>query len=867
MKNNIPIRLFLLSWSLLFITNLVAQEEDARVKEDVYVDEEGVMRWEHNNSPVKGFGVNYSVPFAHAYRTGKRLDVELKEAIDNDVYHFSRLGFDLYRIHIWDTEISDEAGNLLKNEHLELFDYLISQLKERNINFVLTPIAYWGNGWPEPDEDTPGFSDEYGKAKSLTNPEAIKAQENYLAQFLNHVNPYTGIAYKNEPNVIAFEISNEPHHREGPEKVKEFINRMVTALRSTGTDKPIFYNVSHSIHLAETYAASKIDGGTFQWYPTGLGFGKELEGNLLPNVNDYEIPFDEIWLEEGLAKLVYEFDAADVMKSYIYPALARSFRQAGIQLATHFAYDPTFMSYANTEYNTHYMNLAYTPQKALALMISGEVFHQLPMYEDLGGYPDNFSFGDFLISYGKDLALLNSEEKFFYTNSNTIKPESLVDLMQIAGYGNSEVVKYKGRGAYFLDKLADGVWRLELMPDALVVRNPFGQNSLDKTIAVINHKPWEMKVNLPGLGADFLVSPLNQGNGYSTRSKAKSFIIEPGSYILKAEGKEYDLENDGQWEEDDLKAYVAPKTTVDKTYVLHEAVPTASVGTNLEISAEIISNEEIEKVEVWFRNGNIYNTAVLKPQGAYNYVTEVPEKLLKKGFLNYRIVVTTQQGSFTFPSGVEGNPAEWDFYDASQYRTAVVEPDYPVYLFNAAKDSENVVGEWMESLKIVPTKDKGEAEYQVNVEKLFEEDVENLNADPLYDYSFRYNFNRKIAGRRADLSEKDELVLKGRALNNKPVKLQVAFVMNNGSAFGEVIELQPGELDIYEVDLSDLKPVKTVILPRPYPSFLPYYFEHNLEEDFDLQNVESLQFSIGPGIPEGKLEEQHGVGIVNVRLQ
>jgi hypothetical protein len=127
------------------------------------------MRWGHNAEEVKGFGVNYSAPFAHGYRAAQRLGVDLKKAIDNDVYHFSRLGFDLYRIHVWDTEISDAEGNLLENEHLELFDYLLKQLKDRDINFVITPIAYWGNGWPEPDEDTPGFSNKYGKEGSLTN--------------------------------------------------------------------------------------------------------------------------------------------------------------------------------------------------------------------------------------------------------------------------------------------------------------------------------------------------------------------------------------------------------------------------------------------------------------------------------------------------------------------------------------------------------------------------------------------------------------------------------------------------------------------------------------------------------------------------
>ena len=131
--------------------------------------------------------------------------------------------------------------------------------------------------------------------------------------------------------------------------------------------------------IRDSYYAAGIDGGTFQWYPTGLGFQKELGGNMLPNVDQYQIPFDAVMKKNGSARIVYEFDAADMASSYMYPAMARSFRTAGIQLATHFSYDPTFLAPFNTEYNTHYMNLLYAPRKALSLMICAEVFRQIPV--------------------------------------------------------------------------------------------------------------------------------------------------------------------------------------------------------------------------------------------------------------------------------------------------------------------------------------------------------------------------------------------------------------------------------------------------------------------------------------------------------
>lgn len=866
MKNPGISRVLLLWVMIIFTAHPVfAQVSKKTNKQDVFVDENGVMRWGHNKEEVKGFGVNYSVPFAHAFRSGKKLGVDLKEAMRNDVYHFSRLGFDLYRIHVWDTEISDEEGNLLENEHLDHFDFLISELKKRNINFVLTPIAYWGNGWPEPDEDTPGFSNKYGKEGSLVNPLAIEAQENYLAQFLNHVNPYTGKAYKDEPNVIAFEVSNEPHHWEAPEKVQEFIERMIASLRSTGTKKPIFYNVTHSTQLAEIYAAAGIDGGTFQWYPTGLGFGKELEGNLLPNVNEYKIPFNDVWEKNGLAKLVYEFDAADVMKSYMYPAMARSFRQAGMQIGTHFAYDPTFMAAGNTEYDTHYMNLVYTPQKALALMISGEIFHELPMNKDLGGYPANLNFGNFSISYENDLAEMNSAEKFIYTNSTETRPKDLKKLKQIAGYGNSPVVQYSGKGAYFLDKLENGIWRLEVMPDAILVDNPFGNNSLDKTLAVIKHGEWEMTVQLPELGGNFSVTGVNSKNELVKSASGNSFSIEPGTYILSKNGKKAKASYKG-WPGDDLKAFFAPGTTVDKTYLIHEPVPSLSAGQSYNIEATVVSNEPIEQVQAWLRNGNTYESLDLQQGSAYTYMGEVPESLLKNGFLEYRIIVRTPEGTTTYPGGQEGDPGKWNFDPDEPYSIRVIDPEAPVYLFNAAQDHEDVVKKWLPTNNVIPTENPNKAEFQVNVEKLFEIDPENTNAEPVYDYSFRYNFTEKKKGRREALEEKENLVIEARALNGKSVKLQVALVMDNGRSFGKIIELQP-EVKEYEIDLSTLEPVQTVTLPRPYPTFLPLYFEHEIREPYDIKDAESLQFSIGPGLTETEQQEQHGVGIRTVRLE
>lgn len=853
--------------AFLLLLSFISEAQKTKVSENCYVDKAGIMRYSANDEEVHGFGVNYTLPFAHAYRSAKKLGIDPKKAIDNDVYHFSRLGFDLFRVHVWDTEISDSLGNLIENEQLDAFDYLLKKLNDNGIRSVLTPIAFWGNGWPEPDESTTGFSHKYGKADCLTNPEAIKAQANYLTQFMNYVNPYTGIAYKNDPNILAIEISNEPHHKESAEEVTKFIRQMLKAVQKSGSKKPVFYNVSHSVHLAEAYFKSGIHGGTFQWYPSGLGYQQELSGNLLPNVNDYHIPFDDVIKKYKGAKLVYEFDAADVGKSYIYPAMARSFREAGIQLATHFAYDPTFLAYANTEYNTHYMNLAYTPQKALSLMISAEIFHKVPMNKSFGVYPVNLAFDDFLVDYKNDLALYNSDKKFIYTNSHSFKPKDQNKLELIAGFGNSELIKYDGLGAYFLDKLENGVWRLEVMPDAIWIDNPFGKNSLNKTVAVIQWNNHKMQIDLSDLGADFEVEAVNRGNESKNQTSNGEIFISPGTYILSKKGINKKWSASDKWKSGLLSDFYAPSSTLKKPYFLHKSQQEASESSSIEIDIEYISPEKPQQIDLLVFVA--YNRKIIPFQknGLYSYQAIIPQEMLSAGILSYQIIIKQNNGDFvTYPAEKKGKPFDWDFYDRSTYQLRIVPENYPIHLFNAASESDLLVKEWRNTFKLIPTAKDLEYEYQMNIEQLFQIDNENLFAEPIYDYSFKHFIIERIKSRKSDLDLMKNFVFNGRSLNDKPCKLQIAFVMDNGASFGGMIEIGPESKDYY-LSLDNIKPVKTVTLPRPYPTFLPYYFEHDLNETFDIQKIESIQFSIGPGIPEKELNVKHGIAIISCRLE
>ena len=230
----------------------------------------------------------------------------------------------------------------------------------RGIKIILTTMQFGDNGYPEGGTPAEGFSRKYGKQGCLENRESWPLQERYLTQFMDHVNPRTGLAYKNDPDILAFEICNEPGHWDYALTV-EYINTMAKAIRDTGCAKPILYNMSHGIPVFQAYLDANVQGGTFQWYPSNLVANHEQWGNFLPYVDDYPIPFAGNAKFKSKAKIFYEFDSADIGRSYLYPAMARSMRTAGAQFATQFAYDPMYLASANTEYQTHYLNpVSYT---------------------------------------------------------------------------------------------------------------------------------------------------------------------------------------------------------------------------------------------------------------------------------------------------------------------------------------------------------------------------------------------------------------------------------------------------------------------------------------------------------------------------
>jgi hypothetical protein len=354
----------------------------------VFLDDEGVVRWTDARAEVVLFGANYALPSSSDYRAAGYLTADRKRLIDQDVAHMARMGWDGLRVAFWgDWQNADRDGNLIENDHLDLLDYLVFRARERGIYILFNPIHTYHAGWPDAMGDTfPGFAAHVQKERLGTDSAAIAAQVNYVGQILRHVNPYTGVALKDEPSILFIEMINEPvHHPDDLEGSVRYIDALVGAARAAGSRAITFHNVSQDFRIAEAIRRSTVQGASFGWYPTGLNSGRELRGNSLRTVEAYPEFANPVL--RGMPRLVYEFDSADQLTGYMYPAMARTFRAGGVQLAAMFAYDMLETSSRNLGWQTHRLNLVYTPRKAMSAVIAAEVMRRLPRSGSYGPYP------------------------------------------------------------------------------------------------------------------------------------------------------------------------------------------------------------------------------------------------------------------------------------------------------------------------------------------------------------------------------------------------------------------------------------------------------------------------------------------------
>jgi hypothetical protein len=108
-------------------------------------------------------------------------------------------------------------------------------------------------------------------------------------------------------------------------------------------------------------------------------------------------------------------------------------------------------------------------------------------------------------------------------------------------------------------------------------------------------------------------------------------------------------------------------------------------------------------------------------------------------------------------------------------------------------------------------------------------------------------------------------VIRARTLEPQPVKAKITLINKDGFAFSSSVTLTNSFQDI-EIPLTDLKPDSMMLLPRPYPEFMPLWFKAKGESSFDLSEIEKVQVTIGTDVKESEFKRPFNLEVQSIWL-
>ncbi len=188
----------------------------------------GTLEFE-DKTPVKFFGTNVVNP--DMFRS--------KEETDLYVKRLAKYGVNMVRLHHMDAPWTGKSIiDLKKNDsrsldplYLDMMDYLVYKLKEAGIyifmDFVVHRQLKPGDGKPEYSKYPLGL-----KEVIFFEPELKQLSKDFIKALITHKNPYTGLAYSEEPAIVFSEIVNEStlfyidRNKQVPENSMKLLDRL-----------------------------------------------------------------------------------------------------------------------------------------------------------------------------------------------------------------------------------------------------------------------------------------------------------------------------------------------------------------------------------------------------------------------------------------------------------------------------------------------------------------------------------------------------------------------------------------------------------------------------------------------------------------
>ena len=186
---------------------------------------------------------------------------------------------------IWNWKSKEESSNLGVNgaymlywdaraermgindgpQGLQRFDMLVAEAAKRKLKLIIAFLDFW---------DYTGGAQQmrawYGSTDKGTfffnDPRTKRDYQDWVRHVLNRVNPLTGIAYKDDPTIFAWELMNEPNI-EPPSLYIEWVSEMTAYVKSIDPNHLVSSGHANFTNRISDLAIPTVDFGTWHGYP------------------------------------------------------------------------------------------------------------------------------------------------------------------------------------------------------------------------------------------------------------------------------------------------------------------------------------------------------------------------------------------------------------------------------------------------------------------------------------------------------------------------------------------------------------------------------------------------------------------------
>lgn len=172
------------------------------------IDRDGTVTfWTQAGQPVRLIGFN---AFPSLYRMKRKDREEIHRTIDRCLEQAKRMGYDYFRTNFLldrDPFQGAAADFEFNPDYLDRLDYLVAACRRYGLYIYGTTASYQlgRKEWNKPFQQRAVLKNE----TLFGVPERRAEWKKLIVKLLTHVNPYTGVAYKDDPAFLCFEFYNE----------------------------------------------------------------------------------------------------------------------------------------------------------------------------------------------------------------------------------------------------------------------------------------------------------------------------------------------------------------------------------------------------------------------------------------------------------------------------------------------------------------------------------------------------------------------------------------------------------------------------------------------------------------------------------